>query len=96
LISGLDGGEWSAAGSSSRDTHWTEGWVGLRTGVDTVEEMEMDAVSSSETRSYNPEDHNTNLHLWEHHKYYKIVIFYQFSLNNIRGGQINYTDAASV
>jgi hypothetical protein len=43
LTSVLDGGEWSASrtgrftpGERALDTHWIGGWVGSRTGVDTV------------------------------------------------------------
>jgi len=35
LASALDGGEWSA---SRPDTHWTEGWVEPRAGLDAVAE----------------------------------------------------------
>jgi len=43
LTSTLDGGEWSVSRrgqftprEKARDTHWIGGWVGPRTGLDTV------------------------------------------------------------
>jgi len=43
LISALDGGEWSVSradrftsGERAHDTHWIEGWVDSRAGLDAV------------------------------------------------------------
>jgi hypothetical protein len=42
----LGGGEWSASrlGRFTASTHWIEGWVGPRTGLDNVEKRKILAL----------------------------------------------------
>lgn len=75
------------------DIPWADGRVSLRTGMDTVKKMKMDATGSSETlvstyqttSCHNPADHKMNLHNHEYRNSRKLVTVYQFALNNIRG-----------
>jgi hypothetical protein len=57
FTSALDGGEWSASrldrftlGESAPGTHWIEGWVNPRAGLDDVEERKFLSLPGLELR----------------------------------------------
>jgi hypothetical protein len=56
-----DRGAWSAShpnlftpSDDTPDSHWTEGWVGSRTGLDTMEKRKILALPGTETRPSSP------------------------------------------